>query len=114
MPYLTIAAVTVPISDGQGVRQQAEVVGSSTRSFNGTLRTTRRAAKRQWAMRTELMSVVDCNTLEAAIALGAHVTCAGDGIGGSVICEVTVVNAGDQIAGATGFMRMLSLLLREV
>jgi hypothetical protein len=107
----------IPVSPNGTTREPNEFVGSASRTFNGGLRTTVRAEKRVWSVATGLMTQADMDTLTAAIALAAHVACSGTALGGSVTCEVTLqraayvaVNAGD----GNGFMRQLSLTLREV
>jgi len=120
MSALVIASLTIPVAPTTTVTHQKEWVGSSSRTFSGTLRTTVRAEKRVWGVTTGLMLAADADSLVAAVALGAHVSCSGDVIdtaGGSVTCEVTVgdssfegVNGGD---GKT-FMRILTMTIREV
>lgn len=113
MPFLTIAGITVPVSS-QGASQGAtEVVGNESRAYAGSLRTTVRAEKRAWQFTTKTMSAADAAALVAAVAGGVYVAVAGDAIGSSISCRVTVTSAPFvQVAG--GFRRTLALAVREV
>lgn len=114
MASLTIAGITVPVARGGFTKKAPERTGSSTRAYAGSLRSTWRVAKRNWQATTPPMSETDCAAVEAAVALGVQVTCAGTVLGGSVTCEVEV---GDgpyvPLTNAT-FRRVLVLTLREV
>jgi hypothetical protein len=114
--FLVIAGITVPVSEGNAIKR-IERVGTSSRAFAGGLRSTVRAEKRVWQVVTGLLIEADAVTLEAAIANAAQVTCSGNALGGSITCEVEQGDAA-YISTATvdglGYMRTLSLVLREV
>ena len=114
---LVIASIVVPVSATGNVSHAKEQLGSSSRAYAGNLRSTIRAEKRVWGITTGWMLAADVATLVAAVALGAQVSCSGDVIGATVTCEVTVGDSpyisafgGDGL----GFMRQLTLTLREV
>lgn len=114
--FLVIAAITVPVTEGQAV-VHVEPIGTSVRTFTGVRRSTVRAEKRVWQVTTGLMLDSAATALKAAIAFAAHVTCSGNMLGGSVICEVETgddnyvnVNSSDGL----GFMRSIALTLYEV
>jgi hypothetical protein len=115
--FLVIAGLPVLIAEGQVV-ERVERAGVSDRTWNdGTLITDVLWEKREWAMTTSLMTQADVDTLRAAVALGAHVTCSGNALGGSVTCQVDVGDAGyiNVVSGdGKGFLRALALTLREV
>jgi hypothetical protein len=114
---LLIAGIVVNVSTQGAAQCAAERIGSTSRTYNGGLRSTVRAEKRVWNFTTTLMLSADVATLLAAVALGAHVVCSGDALRATVTCEVEI---GDQpyipVAGsdALGYMRQVQLTLREV
>ena len=113
MPFLVIDGLTVPVSTSGAQVLAPERIGSSARTFDGSLRTTVRFEKRGWRFRTPSRPVADWADLEAAVAFGAFVECSGDAIGGTVTCEVTVSDA-DLVPVAGGFRKSLTLTLREI
>lgn len=116
MPALVIAGITVPVLDG-GASEQVVRIGTQQRAYAGNLLTAIRAEKREWAIASTLVTQAEANTLRAAVALGAHVACSGDMLGGAVTCSVEVREipfTGAATTDGTGFLRTLSLTLREV
>lgn len=113
MPFLQIDGITVPVSPSGATVLAPERIGSSARTFDGSLRTTVRFEKRGWKFRTPPRPISSWATLEAAIAFGAFVECSGDALGGTVVCEVTISDA-DLIPVKGGFRKVLTLTLREV
>lgn len=115
MAFLIVAGVTVhaTTAGGANLKKATVRIGSSSRAFAGSLRTTVRAEKRVWQFTTTWMSDANAATLEAAVALGAHVSCSGDALGGSVNCQVTLGD-GAYLSVPGGFMRQLVLTLEEV
>lgn len=113
LPFLRIAGITVPVSPRDATVLAPERLGGSARMFEGGLRTTVRIEKRGWRFRTPLRPVADWTALEAAVAAGAFVSCAGHAIGDTVTCEVTI-SASELVPVAGGFRKSLTLTLREV
>lgn len=115
--YLAISTVTsVPVGEGQAVKR-IERIGFSSRAYAGGLRSSVRAEKRTWQVTTGLMTDAEINTLIAAVALGAQVTCSGNALGGSVTCEVEVGDDAHINVATTdglGFLHAVVLTLREV
>jgi hypothetical protein len=115
--FLTIATIPVLVAECSFKENPLEQNGSASRAYAGNLRSTIRWEKRSWQVTTLPMLTADANTLKAAIALGAVVACAGNALGSTINCIVTV---GDQteIAAHAGdglnFMRVLTLNLRQV
>ena len=114
MAFLVVGGVTVHVATSGATKKAIERIGSSTRAFAGNLRTTVRAEKRAWQFTTHWLTNTDAAALETAVALGAHVVCSGDALGGSITCEGTLGD-GPYLpkAGAT-FRRQVVLTLREV
>lgn len=114
--FLSVAGITVHTARTQAV-ETIDRIGSSSRAYAGNLRSTVRAEKRTWKITTTPMLTADSTTLRAAVALAAQVTCSGNMLGGSVTCEVEVVD-GQYIASNPSdglfFRRALVLTLREV
>lgn len=117
MSFLVIAGQTIPVLEGQGAERR-EMDGVTVRTANFTLRSAYTATKRQGAFVSGLLTQAELDTLKTATANGAHVACSGDALGGSVTCEVLLgdmpyVNVSSGV-DALGFMRTVSLQLREV
>jgi hypothetical protein len=116
MAFLTIASIVVPVADGSFKANPREMNGSQSRAYAGNLRSTVRWTKRSWSLTTGLMLSADVVTLENAIIAGTAVSCAGDALGGTVSCVVTL---GDEPVISTAsndgltFMRTMALTLRE-
>jgi len=116
MSFLVIAGQTVPVMEGQ-TAERVERFGQESPAFAGNLRSSIRVEKRRWSVTSGLLTQAELATLKAAVALGAHVTCSGDAMGGSVTCAVEVGDAGFvTVATDDGlnFMRSVALTLREV
>lgn len=116
MAFLIIAGITVTVASPNAAKE-IERVGTSGRSFDGTLRSAIRSEKRTWTVTTSLMLDADATTLENSFAFASQVTCSGDLLGGSVLCEVTVTGqAYPSVSASDGksFMRQLQLSIREV
>jgi hypothetical protein len=115
--FLTIAAIPVLVAEGTFKENPREQGGTFSRSYAGAGRVTVRWEKRSWQVTTLPMLTADANTLKAAIALGAVVSCGGTGIG-SPINAVVTVGEQTEIAAHAGdglfFMRILALSIREV
>lgn len=114
--FLVIAGLTVPVAEGSAVKR-LERDGVNERAFGGMLRWTGTYEKRAWAVVTGLMLDADATAVETAIALGAQVACSGNALGGTVTCAVEqgdIAYVTTATVDGLGFMRTLSLLLREV
>ena len=117
MSFLVIAGQTIEVMEGQAAEGR-ERIGVQQRAFAGNLRTAIRVEKRNWGLTTALLLQADYETLVAATALGAHVACSGDALGGDTItCSVELGDAAYVSVGTTdgnNFMRSVPLTLREV
>ena len=115
--FLVIAGQTVPVAEGQAVRR-VERAGVSDRAWNdGTLVTDYLWEKDAWQVTTGFLTDAEAATLRAAVALGAHVTCSGNALGGSVLCQVEIgdgayINVVSD--DGKGFLWALALTIREV
>ncbi len=114
MAFLVVAGITVHVMTSGASRKAVERIGSSTRAFAGNLRTTVRVEKRAWQFTTKWLSNTDAAAIETAVALGAHVACSGDALGGSITCEVTVGDGPYLPKSGGTFRRQVVLTLREV
>lgn len=117
MPFLTVAGVTVVVQDSSASEGPPTLIGGSARAFDGTLRSSVRASKRNWQFTTNPMTDANVATLRAAIETGTQiVTCSGDALlGASVSCEVQITDI-QYIRDprvATDFSRTLTLQLAE-
>lgn len=115
MPYLIVAGITLNVENTKGSGLAPITTGGRSRSFNNTLRSTVRSEKGQWQFELSPMLLSAYNTLKAAIALDAHVTCSGDALGASMTCVVTINGFTDERAANTeGFVRTVSLNVQQV
>lgn len=113
MPFLTIAGITVRVAVSGAVENDPFRVGAESRAFAGNLRSTVQEEKSQWTFTTALYTQANLDTLRAAIAEDAQVTCAGDALGASFTCRVRMTQ-GPYIKVAGGFRRTATLQLCEV
>lgn len=116
--FLTIGAITVLVADGTFKENPLEQNGSMSRAYAGNLRSTVRWEKRSWQVTTLPMLVASANTLKAAVALGTAVSCAGNALGATISCIVTLGEQTEVAAQGTGdglgFMLVLTLNIRQV
>lgn len=113
--FLTFNGTPIPIlRDGAKKRPPARV-GDSARAYDGTLRSTVSAVKREWDVKTGPLLAADEAAIRAIINADAEVTVAGDAIGGSLTCMVED-NGSDYISDGTtdGFLFLASFTIREV
>lgn len=112
MSFLVVAGITVACARDTASKRLVRI-GSSSRSFDGTLRSQTRAQKREWTVSTTPTVEATAVTLEAAVDLGEQVTCSGDLLGGSVTCEVSIDDSKYVGTGSTT-RRVMTLVIREV
>lgn len=92
MPFLTIAAVEYAV-EAQGASEgERSYAGERERSFNNALRSTRTNGKRSWSFFLAPMATATYNTLITNTAGDAAVNVAGDALGATVSCMVTVTD----------------------
>lgn len=112
--FLTIAGIVIGV-DADGARERPrERGGEKVRAFAGNLRSSIRWEKRGWDVTTWIMTQAEVTTLRAAVLLGTYVTCAGDALGASILCDVEIQDAAYEIEGETGFWRVLNISITEV
>lgn len=118
MAFLTVGAVTVDVLTENASQPESDVIGASVRTFNGALRSTRRATKRKWSFTTKRMTWAEEATLLAAIGSpdgGAFVSCNGTFNNSvAVTCQVTVTAREYFKRTTTVQPRRLTLQLLEV
>jgi hypothetical protein len=89
-----------------------------SRAYNtGALNSTVRAEKDGWQIVTTLLLAADMDTLVAALAFGASVSCTGTVFGADRTCKGTVGERPSTAVASSdgnGFMDMVTLTLREV
>lgn len=114
--FLVIAGIPVLVVEGQAV-ERIDWRGESYRTFGGNLRAQARPEKLAWSVTTDFLTATERSALELAIAFKAHVSCAGVGLPGTVVCEVTVgqVEALNLTSDdGTGLLYSMALVLRQV
>ena len=114
MSVLVIAGITVPLARSGITKKAPERVGNSSRAFAGNLRSTWRVEKRVWGVTTQWLTDSDAAAIEAAVALGAQVTCSGTLLPASLTCEVEVSDGQYLPLHGGSYRRTLNLTLREV
>lgn len=115
MPFLSVAGIVVPVAlEGAG-EKVPEYIGSDSRTYNGGLRSTERAQKRNWSFTTKGLVAADAEALRTACANGAIVNCTGELLGDGVSTYPCRVTFGDapmtKVRGS--HRRVLQLNLRE-
>jgi hypothetical protein len=120
MSFLVVGSVVVDVRSDSASQPESDVVGETMRTFAGNLRSTRRAAKRNWAYTTRAMTFAEENTLLSVIGSpdgGAFVACSGSftNNGPAVTCQVTITNREFvKVSSVASPKRRLALRLAEV
>jgi hypothetical protein len=118
MAFLTVGGVTVDILSDSASQPESEVVGTTVRTFAGTLRSTRRAVKRTWQFTTKRLTFAEEATLVAVIGSpdgGNFVSCTGNFNNAvAVTCQVTITGREYAKISSTAVKRRLALRLQEV
>ncbi len=112
MPFLVVNNQTVQVAVG-GASEQIEVVGDRARAFDGTLRTTRRASKRKWQVKTPPLTAADAQTLRTLLMAAPPLTCGGDMVGTAVACDAEVTGI-EYVAAGGGTRQAFEFTLHEV
>jgi hypothetical protein len=116
MAMLSVAGVAYDVMTDGATEEEDERMGQSVRAFDGTLRSTMRTPKRVWQFTLGPLTETDYQTLRTNVGAGLFVTCAGDALGGSVTCEVTITAAPylQDASQTNDFLREPTVKLREV
>ena len=115
MAFLTIAGTTVEVSTKSTGERAPIYIGDKARAFDGTLRNTYRATKRQWTFQTPRIPAATATAIRTSIANGTIVAVSGDAMGGvSVNCVVTISGSPYQRLVVGTPYRVLVLDLEEV
>jgi hypothetical protein len=110
--FLTIGSVVdVPVAEFKALEPTR--YGDAGATFGGGWRSMWHAEKRNWSGVLGDMTAAQVNALRAVVALGAHVTCSGSALGGSVVCTVTLA-PGTYVRDGAGYQMIASINLREV
>lgn len=112
MPFLVVNNQAVPVAVG-GASEQIEVVGDRARAFDGTLRSTRRATKRKWQVKTAPLPMTDAHALRTILLGAPPLTCAGELLGSAVACDAEVTGI-EYVAAAGGARQAIEFTLHEV
>lgn len=114
MSFLVIAGSTVPVAPSGASENAPEQIGSTSRAYDGSLRSTVRAEKRSWTFTTKPIDSTLEATIRAAVANAYAVTVTGSALGGaSVTCIVTLGQASFTLVRG-GFKKTLTLNVKEV
>lgn len=92
MSFLTLAGVPIEVQATGATQPAPTVIGESTRSDNGTLRSTVRGSKRSWKFRTGLLAAfLFLDVMNDFVGDGSFIFVGGDAMdGATVLCELTV------------------------
>jgi hypothetical protein len=113
MAFLIVNGQTVPVAvDGASMEQ--ELIGDRARAFDGTMRSTRRATKRRWKVKTTPMTSAEATLLTTSLLNTPPVTCSGDLLGGSVPCDPEITSVVFSPAPGGVPRRAVEFVLHEV
>lgn len=112
MPFLTVTGQTVPVAVG-GASEEVELIGDRARAFDGTMRSTRRATKRKWQVKTAPMTTADATSLRTKLLATPPLTCSGDLLGGTVSCDAEITGV-EFVAAAGTDRQAIEFTLHEV
>jgi delta-aminolevulinic acid dehydratase/porphobilinogen synthase len=116
MAVLTINSVNVAVESVQ--ENEPFEVGETSRSFNGSMRTSVRVLKRKWQATTIALDTTAMATLKTALGVHGIYNCTGDMFQGSTVsCLVKytsskIVASADVIAGYS-FLWQLVISMEE-
>lgn len=112
MPFLTIAAITVPVAEAS--EEEPVRIGSESMAYAGNTLSDVQDERRAWSVTTRLLVAADAATLRTAIANGAFVTVNGDLVENvATTCTVAVKGTSFVKVASIGYRIALSLLIRE-
>lgn len=108
MPYHVVGGVTVSVAASS---ESVEEVGDRGRAFDGTLRSTIRARKKEWTISTVPMTQADATTLETALNGTLPVACSGDLTG--TVNTHPVITGKEYVMVSGSYRVVTSYLLKE-
>jgi len=107
------------VSQEEATQEQSEYVGDVARTFNGSLRSSRRAAKRNWRFRVitdgNMMTQAEHDAFRADVEGGDGIgSCTGDALSDDDIdCLISIGDA-PYMATSLSHVRTMQLQLQEV
>lgn len=116
MATLTINSVNVPIESFQ--EDEPVEVGDTSRSYNGSMRSSVRALKRKWEAVSVALDTTALGTLKTALGVHGIYNCTGDMFQGSTISclvkytTIQVVASAQAVAGYS-FLWQMKLSMEE-
>ena len=114
MAIITIAGITVPVARGGFVKRAPERIGTASRAYAGNLRSTYRSEKANYQITSTPLAEATCVSVEAAVTLGAQVTVGGTVLGSSITAVVEVQDNAYVPTHGGAWLRVLTLLIRQV
>lgn len=113
MAFLSIGANTYSVQTQNAQETAATYVGEKVRSFNNTLRSTRRTKKRQWSFVLGPMAKAAYDTLLTALANDTVVNISGSAVNGASIAVMGDA-VGQYIPDGVNFQMTATVTLDEV
>lgn len=102
------------LADG-AEQTQGTQIGQRKRAFDGTMRSSERANKREWKFSLLFMDNAGIDTLQSNIALGRIVPCGGPLMGVTDLdCMVLITSAPFVVKDSTDFERGCQVTITEV
>ena len=114
MAFLTITGTPVEVLTDDAALPQAHIVGASQRAFDGTLRVTVRAEKRNWEFGVLPLTEAQYVAFRTLALTGAPVTCSGDFVNGVAVSCFASLTGETYLADGLGHRRLVKLRLDEV
>jgi hypothetical protein len=111
MAFLIVNGITVPVAV-DGAQVEMELIGDRARAFDGTMRSTRRATKRRWKVKTAPMASADA--LLTSLLAAPPIACSGDLLGASLSCDAEVTSVTYSPAPGGLSRRAIEFILHEV
>lgn len=113
--YVQIGSVQYEVLVEGAERSQSTAIGVRKRSFNGTMRSSERADKREWKCSLMFMTLTDLQTLAATVARSQIVSVTSPLFGISALsCMVTITSSPLQPKDDTDFECGCNISITEV
>lgn len=119
MPMLTVGSFTLEVAQEGATQSESEIIGSADRTFDGSMRSSRRGAKRAWRFSVisdgHPMTQAEHDAFRADVEGGSGIkACGGEALSNATVsCLVTITDAPYHASNLT-HKRSMQLTLQEV
>ena len=118
MPMLTVAGFTLEVSTDGATQSESDFIGGAERVFDGSMRSSRRGAKRNWRFTVisdgHPTTQAEHDAFRAAIEGGSGiVTCGGEALSNATLSCLVTINEAPYHQKLLTHVRSMQLTLQE-